>query len=208
MAHNYLKRLRSEDSYKQFYSLTMKQAAEYTGEPTLPRYRQPPNRIDEVAEPHHFTSPEEYFRSHYFYALDLVDEEISRRSDQSSMFVPKELESLLIKAANLADGSQIDIPEVIQSTYAKDVNMQKAELQLRMLPDLVKAYKESQGLPKLTVTRISTISDIIVNVPIAREMFSEIVRFLRLYLTIPVTTATAERSFSSLRRIKPTFGLL
>jgi len=71
-----------------------------------------------------------------------------------------------------------------------------------MLPDLVKAYKESQGLPRLTVTRISTISDIIVNVPIAREMFSEIVRLLRLYLTIPVTTATAERSFSSLRRIK------
>ena len=122
--------------------------------------------------------------------------------------MPKELESLLIKAANLADGSQIDIPEVIQSTYAKDVNMQKAELQLRMLPDLVKAHKESQGLPKLRVTLISTISDIIINVPIAREMFSEIVRFLRLYLTIPVTTATAERSFSSLRRIKPTFGLL
>jgi len=109
---------------------------------------------------------------------------------------------VLIKAANLADGSPIDVPEVIQSTYAKDVNMQKAELQLRMLPDLVKAYKESQGLPKLTVTRISTISDIIVNVPIAREMFSKIVRLLRLYLTIPVTTATAERSFSSLRRIK------
>ena len=39
--------------------------------------------------------------------------------------MPKELESLLIKAANLVDGSQIDIPEVIQSTYAKDVNMQK-----------------------------------------------------------------------------------
>ena len=87
------------------------------------------------------------------------------------MFVPKELECLLIKAANLADRSQIDIPEVIQSTYAKDVNMQKAELQLRMLPDLVKAHKESQGLPKLRVTLISTISDIIINVPIAREMF-------------------------------------
>jgi len=112
---------------------------------------------------------------------------------------------VLIKAANLADGSPIDVPEVIQSTYAKDVNMQKAELQLRMLPDLVKAYKESQGLPKLTVTRISTISDIIVNVPIAREMFSKIVRLLRLYLTILVTTATAERSFSSLRRIKTYF---
>ena len=62
--------------------------------------------------------------------------------------------------------------------------------------------RNHKGLPKLTVTSISTISDIIVNVPIAREMFSEIVRLLRLYLTIPATTATAERSFSSLRRIK------
>ena len=80
--------------------------------------------------------------------------------------------------------------------------MQKAELQLRMLPDLIKAYRVSQGLTKLTVTRISTIADIMVTVPMAREMFSEIDKLLRLYLTIPVTTATAERSFSSLRRIK------
>ena len=36
----------------------------------------------------------------------------------------------------------------------------------------------------------------------AREMFSEVDKLLRIYLTIPVTTATAERSFSALRRIK------
>ena len=202
IARSYLKRLRSEDSYKQFYSLTVKEAEEYTGEPTLPRYRRPPKRLDEGAEPHRFTSPEEYFRSHYFYVLDLVDEEISRRFDQNSMFVPKELERLLIKAANLEDAAPIDIPEVIQSTYARDLNMQKAELQLRMLPDLIKGYRVSQGLTKLTVTRISMIADIMVTVPMAKEMFSEIDKLLRLYLTIPVTTATAERSFSSLRRIK------
>ena len=36
----------------------------------------------------------------------------------------------------------------------------------------------------------------------AKDMFSEIDKILRLYLTIPVTTCTAERSFSSLRRVK------
>ena len=39
-------------------------------------------------------------------------------------------------------------------------------------------------------------------VPMAREMFSEVDKLLQIYLTIPVTTATAERSFSALRRIK------
>ena len=39
-------------------------------------------------------------------------------------------------------------------------------------------------------------------VPMAKQMFSEVSHLLRLYLTIPVTTATAERSFSTLRRIK------
>lgn len=36
----------------------------------------------------------------------------------------------------------------------------------------------------------------------ATEMFSEVDKLLRIYLTIPVTTAYAERSFSALRHIK------
>ena len=40
------------------------------------------------------------------------------------------------------------------------------------------------------------------SVPLAREMFCEVDKLLRIYLTIPITTATAERSFSALRRIK------
>jgi len=36
----------------------------------------------------------------------------------------------------------------------------------------------------------------------AREMFTEVCRLIRLLLTIPVSSATAERSFSALRRLK------
>lgn len=35
------------------------------------------------------------------------------------------------------------------SVYFKDVNFEKAKLQLQMLPDLVKAYKQLQGLSSL-----------------------------------------------------------
>ena len=39
-------------------------------------------------------------------------------------------------------------------------------------------------------------------VPMAKDMFSEVDKLLCLYLTIPVTTCSAERSFSTLRRMK------
>ncbi|CAF4399675.1 unnamed protein product, partial [Rotaria magnacalcarata] len=37
---------------------------------------------------------------------------------------------------------------------------------------------------------------------IGKEMFQEFDKLIRLYLTIPVTTATAERAFSTLNRVK------
>lgn len=39
-------------------------------------------------------------------------------------------------------------------------------------------------------------------VPLARQILNEVKKLLRIYLTIPVTTATAEGSFSALRRMK------
>ena len=38
--------------------------------------------------------------------------------------------------------------------------------------------------------------------PLASSMFSEVDKLVRIYLTIPVTTATGERSFSAVRCIK------
>ena len=40
------------------------------------------------------------------------------------------------------------------------------------------------------------------SLPMAKDMFSEVDNLLHLYFTIPITTCTAERSFSCLRRIK------
>ena len=71
-----------------------------------------------------------------------------------------------------------------------------------MLPDVVKTYEQSQGLRKLEVTNVRTIAEVFNGVGITKQMFSEVDKLLRLYFTVPVTTCTAERSFSCLRRIK------
>ena len=114
------------------------------------------------------------------------------------MSVPKELEKLLIEAANQRDSAPVVVPDSILAMYSKDVNFEKAVLQLQMLPDVVKVYKQSQGLSKLEVTNIAVMK----GVQMARDMFSEVDNLLCIYFTIPVTTCTAERSFSCLRCIK------
>ena len=39
-------------------------------------------------------------------------------------------------------------------------------------------------------------------ISLGKEMLSEVVRLIKLFYTIPVTTSTAERTFSALRRLK------
>ena len=54
---------------------------------------------------------------------------------------------------------------------------------------------------------MSTVADMLVTVPMAKDMFSKIDKLLQLYLTISVTTCTAERSFSALSRFKGVLGV-
>ena len=66
-----------------------------------------------------------------------------------------------------------------------------------MLPDLVRHVKK--------VTSLTTLSDALVQNSenkVVRAMFREVEKMLRIYLTIPVTSSTSERSFSALRQIK------
>ena len=70
-----------------------------------------------------------------------------------------------------------------------------------MLPEIVKLHGEKNGTQITKVTTVRTICDAILPGQF-QSLLSEVDKLVRLYLTIPVTTATAERSFSALRRVK------
>ena len=74
-----------KESFGSFYKATVEEAKMYTDDPTLPHCRRLPRRFDDGATPHSFSSPEEYYRSRWFYSIDLLVEEISDRFTQSSM---------------------------------------------------------------------------------------------------------------------------
>ena len=71
-----------------------------------------------------------------------------------------------------------------------------------MLQDLVVTANEDFGMGLKKVTSVNTVCEVFNKCSFARKMMSEVDRLLSLYLTIPMTTATAERSFSALRRLK------
>ena len=52
------------------------------------------------------------------------------------------------------------------------------------------------------VSRVGTLANMPAAAPLASRMFSEVDKLVRIYLTIPVTTAAGERSLSAVRRIK------
>ena len=91
--------------------------------------------------------------------------------------------------------------EDVQMLYKNDNDFQKLKIRLVMLQDAVKATV-MDNIPIKNVTRVQTLCDVFNEQPSYKILLSEIHKLLKLYLTIPVTTATAERSFSSLKRIK------
>ena len=67
-----------------------------------------------------------------------------------------------------------------------------------MLPDLLNSCPDIAS----KVTRVRTLANMLAAAPLASSMFSEVDQLVRIYLTVPVTTATGERSLSAVRCIK------
>ena len=195
----YLRRQRTEASFDRFYDEVVTDSATLTDEPVLPRRHKLPKRINDGSSSHQFATPKDMFRQIYFEAFDVVSQEISNRFRQNDLEVVAEMEQLLLESAN---GQQYPISDKIKSLYSSDLNIDRLILHLNMLPDLIKRYSAVLGSEIKKVTSVCTICDAMNNIPSTKDLFSEVNNLLQLFLTVPVTTATSERTFSSLRRVK------
>ena len=195
----FLKRQRSEELFTAFYRDSIKEAEDLTQPPKLPRQRQVPRRVDARAPSHRFATPEEYYRKQYFEVLDLLATELERRFDQNSFKILQEIEDVLVGSCN---GEKVQFSEEFLKKYETDFKVDRLVVQLTMPPDLLNTANELHQMEIKKVTSINTLCDVMNTCKFAKNMLSEVDRLLRMYLTIPVTSATAERTFSSLRRLK------
>ena len=165
--------------------------------PILLRMRRPPRRVADGASPHVFPSVEEYYKREYFEAMDIIKGELERRFAQENFLFARQTEELLLSSAN---AKPVNLPERMKSIYCNHLDMDKLMVQLRMLPDAVRTTLLN-GIPIKQATRIQTFCQVFNNQPTCslKIHLSEIHSLLRIYITIPVTTSTAEHSFSALR---------
>lgn len=173
-------------------------------EPEVPTLRKAPRRFESESTPHHFSSPEEYYRRMYYEILDCTITSLNERFQCESMDFLKKIENFLIKKSEEDEeehctdsDSHVDNVDEIISFYKEDgFEKNRLILHRNMFIDL---FVEKKG------RKPKDASDIIVfareNVHL-QELMSQMFRLIRILLTIPCTTVTCERSFSALRRLK------
>ena len=102
-----------------------------------------------------------------------------------------------------ASGKPTTLSDDFVSLYTKDIDMEKLKLQLKLLPDAVKTVTPD-GIPIRQVTRVQTLCDVLNTQNCFKTLMSEVHKLLKIYLTIPVTTASSERNFQHLNASRHT----
>ena len=86
--------------------------------------------------------------------------------------------------------------------YGSDINVVELPLQRKILPKYVKACKEEHEIRSDSDVTIRAIADLFAESLVDARTMPDAEKLIRIYLAVPVTTATAERTSSVLRRLK------
>ena len=165
--------------------------------PKLPRYRKAPRRLDDGQSPHSFPDAKRYFRHQFLNAVDSVMGRMERRFDQPALDLYNTLEKILLnsfKGIECEPGSV----ERMCSHFGDDIDRPAIIRQLGCLQDV----RQSQTHEVSEPITVSTVIGCLQNLGQHKSMFCEVIKLLKLFLILPVTSATAERSFNGLRRLK------
>ena len=200
LTKSFYDRQRDPSAFLAFYKQAASDAEGKTDPPTLPRYRKAPRHADDLSsgQTHRYDSPCDFYREQYFQTMESLSGELTRRFEQKGFRLVSQIESLLLDSSNC---NFQEIPAEIVDMYARDVDMDRLKMQQPMIPDFIKS-RNPDGITIKEVTSICTLCEVFNSVPVAKTMLSEVHAMLCLYFTIPVTSATAERTFSVLKRLK------
>lgn len=184
-----LRSMRTEESFEQVWSQMSNDIDKYDlVEPQLPRVRKVPKKLEQTATPstsHKWDSPKDMLRATYFAGLDGITGEIEERFNQPGFAAYDNLEKLLnSKVEDWTDEMKNEAAK--RGVCVKDLQTE-LEFLFRTIP--------SQNLNSL-VDKMKMLQ------PDSRLLFTNVDRLIQNLLVVPISSATAERSFSLLRRVK------
>lgn len=131
----------------------------------------------------------------YFEACDLLSSELADHFESQNAPTMHLIEQALIKASN-GDDFKCELSELKESCYKHDIDWCDLTRHLAMLQDII---KNNKALKK--VTSVTTICDTMNSNKIYQDILPSVHLLLRLYKTLPITSATSERTFLASRRL-------
>jgi hypothetical protein len=176
---------------------------------SMPRQRKVSKKVDDTGTNHVFDAdtPHIYYRQQYYALIDAIIGQMQTRFNQASLELLSNIESMLLDAANgrLQSTATVTLPEALQ-LYDKILDMDKLSSQLPMLRAVIetagKVSKDRVTRDIKTVSSVRCLANILNCSDFGMNLCSEIYTLCMIYLAVPMTSATAERSFSTMRRIK------
>lgn len=188
---NSLRSKRSDGEFQTFFNEVSEKAKRLRiDEPVVPRVRRRPARFETgTAEAHNFPDPESYYRQMYFEIVDAAIASLETRFNSVSYNKVKDLERSILRCATI-DCSDITSITALYSELSSD----RLQLHFDMFRDICR----QQQMPIQSVSGIVKFLQDNKNVC---QLLPEVVSLVRLFLTIPVTTCTVERSFSVINRL-------
>lgn len=165
-------------------------------EPTLPRKKRVPKKLDSLdtpraSEQHAFLTCKDYFLQVYNETVDVVNNCVKERYNNTGLQQLLLVEKECVSAVR-DNNSKL---EKTKAFFKDDVDTERLALHLSMLGDI--ATQKQVPVTSLYEMRKFLQSDSSV-----RSLLTEATKCIKLLRTVPVSTSTAERSFSALRRLK------
>ena len=193
-----LKQLRTQDNFNTVMEKTNSAVAKYDLQHREERVKATPARIrnDGKKKTDERLATDQKWRRGYFEVLDLLDHDLERRFNQPDLKVAATREILLLQSS-LSDDDEEEYSELF--TAAKlPTSFSKAKLkrQIMQLRDFAKFKKADAKTVKDLTNLLCDMGQL------NRSLYSEVERLMVLILCQPISVASAERSFSSLRRLK------
>lgn len=203
---SYLTRLRNDATFNSFYEGVVSTAQGLTDDPAIPRARKRPTRYEDGSTGCEFSSVALFFRQKYYEAIDAALQTLANRFETNEgQKVMTRIEAMLLRAASTsASTKNFDVEDRAVLLSYPEIDIGRLVTQMSLFSDYLKCLNEKHNQQVKEITKISTISSLLIleDGIVSRTMFSEICKLLHIYLTCPVSSATAERTFSTLRRLK------
>jgi len=162
--------------------------------PELPRVRQPTARALEAgiaSAPRTFTTPKEKIFAEIREAISSMDEELQKKFASEGATLLSKAEEILCAAAK-GNVLEVQINELLQAV-GDDLSENKLRCELGVMGNL-------SGISDAKT--FEDIRQVFHENSASRELMPEVTKLMRIILCAASSTATSERSFSMLRRLK------